>query len=190
MKIAITGGIGSGKSYICSMLKEYGVGIYDCDSAAKRIMREDYKVKSRPIELIGLEAYDNGNLNKPVIASFLLASEENANKVNSIVHPAVASDFLNSGRSFMECAILFSSGFDSLVDKVICITAPEEMRAERVMRRDGISRDKALKWIACQMSQSEMALRSDYTIYNDGSSDLRSRVEKILRELNVINKNN
>ena len=85
MRIAITGGIGSGKSYICSMLKEYGVEIYDCDSAAKRIMREDYKVKSRLIELIGLEAYDNGNLNKPVIASFLLASEENANKVNSIV---------------------------------------------------------------------------------------------------------
>ena len=83
----------------------------------------------------------------------------------------------------MECAILFSSGFNKLVDKVICVTAPLEVRIDRIMRRDGISRQKAMEWISLQMSQDEMVARSDYEIVNDGIMGLEAQIDSILASL-------
>ena len=140
MKIAITGGIGSGKSYVCRQLAERGIRVYDCDAAAKRLMRTSPELQKQLKLLVGEDVYEDGQLVKPVMARFLLASEENQKAVNGIVHPAVADDFRASGYKWMECAILFESGFDHLVDRVICVTAPEEVRIQRVMDRDGLSR--------------------------------------------------
>lgn len=179
MKIAITGGIGSGKSYVCSCLKAMGIDVYDCDSAAKRIMRSSPEVRQRLQGVIGDDAYAGNMPNKARIASFILASEENARLVNGIVHPAVAADFQASGLQFMECAILFTSGFDRLVDRTICVTAPLEVRVSRVMRRDNISRENALEWIHCQMSQEEMAERCNYQIINDGKAPIETQLENI-----------
>lgn len=172
MRIAITGGIGSGKSFICSMLRNRGIDVYDCDSAAKRLMRTSSEIRTRLMAVIGDDAYIGDMPNKARIASFLLESADNAMVVNGIIHPAVAADFQVSGIRVMECAILFASGFDKLVDKIICVTAPLELRIERIMFRDGISREKALEWINCQMPQPEMALKSDYIIRN-GDDDVR-----------------
>ena len=169
MKTAITGGIGSGKSYVCRLLKEQGIEIYDCDSAAKRLMRTSERLKEQLKALVGDNVYIDGRLNKPVLAQFLLASEKNQKAVNAIVHPAVADDFIASGMQWMECAILFESGFDRLVDRVVCVTAPHETRLRRIMQRDGITREKAEEWINCQMPQEETARRSDIVICNDGS---------------------
>ena len=116
MKAAITGGIGSGKSYVCSLLKSRGIEVYDCDSAAKRIMRESPSVRKALTDLIGQDAYADGKPDKAVISKFLLDAEDNKKRINAIVHPAVADDFKASGLQFMECAILFESGFDKLVD--------------------------------------------------------------------------
>lgn len=180
-KLAITGGIGSGKSYVCSLLRSHGVSVYDCDSAAKRIMRTDKDVIRRIIEAVGADAYSReGVLNKKVLATYILSSEEAAHRINSIVHPAVASDFLESGQRVMECAILYQSGFDALVGRVACVTAPLDVRVERVMARDSISRSKALEWINCQMSQDEMARRSDFVIENDGCRELGGSIEKLV----------
>lgn len=186
MKVAITGGIGSGKSYVCSVLKKHGIDVYDCDDAAKRIMHCDSNVRQSLIDLIGKDAYVDDNINRPLISSYILSSVDNAARVNAIVHPAVAEDFIKSEMSIMECAILFSSGFDALVDKVVCVTAPIEVRVERVIKRDGISREKALDWINCQMEQSELIARSDYVVENDGKCDVELLVEKMIKDLNLL----
>lgn len=183
-RIALTGGIGSGKSYVCAMLKKHGIAVYDCDDAAKRIMRSSQKVISSLKELVGNDVYtSDGTLNKAEMAEFILASKENADAVNAIVHPAVAEDFVNSGIQWMECAILFESGFDRYVDIKICVTAPEDVRKERVMKRDGISSEKALQWIRCQMSQEEVKKRSDYEIINDGKTDIENQIKDILNNI-------
>lgn len=183
MKVAITGGIGSGKSYVCGLLKSLGIEVYDCDSAAKRIMRHSARVRKELTELIGQDAYVGNVPNKPCLASYILASEENARRVNHIVHPAVAEDFKMSGYDFMECAILFTSGFNKLVDKIICVTAPFEIRVQRIMARDGISKDRAEEWIRCQMSQDEMASRSDYLVENDGEAEVVNVLRDILEDI-------
>lgn len=189
MKVAITGGIGSGKSYVCSLLKERNIDVYDCDNAAKRIMRQSAEVIKALTDLVGADAYlqEGGavRLNKPVIAQFLLASDANAAKINAIVHPAVAQDFKSSGMDFMECALLFQSGFNRLVDKTICVSAPHEVRVQRVMQRDSISQAKALEWIGCQMPQDEMERLSDFVIVNDGKAGLQEQISAILSELGL-----
>ena len=173
MKIGITGGIGSGKSYVCQLLKARGIEVYDCDQAAKRIIRTSKEVRNELLQLIG-------SLEKADIASFLLKSESNAKKIDAIVHPAVFRDFKESGYQWMESAILFESGADKLVDRVIVVTAPEEVRIQRIMQRDDITREKALQWIARQWPQEQVKPRADFEIVNDGQLDLNSQIEELL----------
>ena len=140
-RIAITGGIGSGKSYVCSKLAEHGIKVYDCDAAAKRIMINDHTLQTKLSEVIGEEVVKDGVLQKTVLAKFLLASDDNKNIINDIVHPAVAADFMASGYQWLESAILFESNFDKRVDfdLTVCVIAPEDVRIERIAKRDNIS---------------------------------------------------
>ena len=107
MKIAITGGIGSGKSYVCRELERHGIMVYDCDAGAKRLMRSDAALQEQLIQLVGNDVYQDGVLQKPVLAKFLLSSEANKQAVNDVVHPAVARDFEQSDCDWLESAILF-----------------------------------------------------------------------------------
>ena len=173
MKTGITGGIGSGKSYVCKLLAQRGIEVYDCDAAAKRLIRTSPRLRQQLKALIG-------SLDKAAISRFLLANEENQQAVNAIVHPAVFQDFEESGMLWMESAILFESGADKLVDRVIVVTAPEEIRIQRVMQRDGITREKALQWLACQWQQEQVKARADFEIVNDGHADLNSQIERLL----------
>ena len=177
MRIGITGGIGSGKSYVCRLLEQRGIEVYDCDAAAKRLIRTSRRMRQQLQQLIG-------SLQKADISRFLLASEENQQRVNAIVHPAVFQDFEESGMQWMESAILYESGADKLVDKVVVVTAPEELRIQRVMSRDGITREKAQQWIARQWPQEQVRERADYEIVNDGQADLDAQVERLLQSLN------
>lgn len=183
IKVAITGGIGSGKSYVCRLLLEMGIEVYDCDAAAKRLMATDEDVKRKLTEVIGEETYIDGVLNKAAVAKFLLASEQNKRQVNSIVHPAVARDFLASGMTWMESAILFDCGFQKYVDRVVCVTAPLETRIRRVMRRDGIDRQRTKEWIAKQMDQEEVRKLADFEITNDGRHSLKKQIKAIIKSL-------
>lgn len=173
MKIGITGGIGSGKSYVCQLLRAHGIEVYDCDQAAKRIICTSEDVRQQLLQLIG-------SLEKADIARFLLESESNAKQIDAIVHPAVFRDFEESGYQWMESAILYESGANKLVDCVVAVTAPEEVRIQRVMQRDDISRVKALQWMQRQWPQEELRRRADYEIVNDGHADLNSQIEKLL----------
>ena len=183
MKIGITGGIGSGKSYVCQRLIARGYEVYDCDSAAKRLMRTSSEIRQQLTALIGPDTYVNDQFNKAAVARFLLASEDNAHAVDAIVHPAVFRDFKASGMQWMESAIMYESGIYKLVDRVIVVTAPQEVRIQRVMQRDGIPREKVEQWMQRQWPQEEVRQRADYEIINDGTSDIDQQIERLLTEL-------
>ena len=190
MKFGITGGIGSGKSFVCKRLQLRGIDVYDCDAAAKRLINTDADIRRRLTALIGPEAYmsvPNGAivgttptvLNKAAVARFLLDSESNAKAIDDIVHPAVFRDFQESGIEWMESAIMYESGIYRLVDRVIVVTAPLEVRIQRVMKRDGITREKVLEWMQRQWPQDEVRRRADYEIINDGQADIDAQIDHL-----------
>ena len=184
-KIAITGGIGSGKSYVCAHLRRRGIEVYDCDSAANRLIRTSADIREGLTALIGPQAYTaDGNLNKSAVAQFLLASEENAQAIDRIVHPAVFRDFEESGVEWLESAIMYESGIYRLMDRVIVVTAPLEVRISRVMARDHISREKVLEWMGRQLPQEEVVGRADFEIVNDGKTDIEQQLNKIIEQCN------
>lgn len=190
MRTGITGGIGSGKSYVCHLLKERGIRVYDCDSEAKRLMVSSPTLRRKLTRLIGPETYirtkatgsrkTEYQLNKPVIARFLMSSPENAKALEAIVHPAVIEDYLNSGIDWVESAILFESGLNSFVDRIVVVTAPEEVRIARIIERDGISRDKALEWINHQLPQDYLVSHADHIIKNYGETPLLPQIDQLL----------
>ena len=185
MKIGIAGGIGSGKSFVCQRIESLGFKVYDCDQAAKRLIQTSADIRTRLTSLIGPATYfDDGTLNKPEVARFLLASAQNAHAVDAIVHPAVFQDFLESGLQWMESALMFESGIYRYVDKVIAVVAPKEVRILRVMQRDNISREKVLEWMDRQMDQEEIIRRADYIIVNDGEKDIDKQLNKIIKQCN------
>lgn len=176
MKTGITGGIGSGKSYICRRLEARGITVYDCDSAAKRLIRTSPRLQEQIIALVG-------SLDKAAMSRFLLASEANQQAMNAIVHPAVFQDFQQSGIDWMESAILYESGISRLVDCVVVVTAPLEVRIQRVMQRDGISREKVLEWMERQWPQEALRRRADFEIVNDGIADVDEQIDRLLKTI-------
>lgn len=164
------------------MLRQRGIEVYDCDAAAKRLMATSLKLKEALCRLVGDDVYKEGRLQKAVMAKFLLESLAHKQAVNDIVHPAVAEDFQQSGLDWMECAIYFDSGFNLRVnmDLAVCVVAPLEVRVERIMKRDSLTREKALEWVNKQMSQEDVMARSDYRIVNDGKMELEPQIDRML----------
>ena len=190
--LGITGGIGSGKSYFSSSLRLRGLPVYDSDSEAKKLMLEDENIVSSLKELLGDQVYISGNLNKQLLASYVFSSPENALKVNSIVHPRVKKAFLewadecfSMGHNIVaiESAILFEAGFNDIVDKVVMIHAPLDIRISRVMARDNTSKDKVMERIKLQMPDDQKMLKSDFVIENDGLVPLDDQIDKLISEL-------
>lgn len=194
LKIGITGGIGSGKTYVCRMLQEMGLAVYDCDREAKRIMENVPEVVQGLKKLLGGQAYlPDGSLNKPLMASYLFASAAHAAEVSAVVHPAVGRDFLDfAGRQkacracVMESAILMESGLSPLVDKVVRVEASLETRIHRVKLRNGWSEEDIRQRISRQMSDEEAcAFSYDYIILNDGGPDLKMQLREMLEEFKL-----
>lgn len=158
IKLAITGGIGSGKSYIARQMTQLlGIPVYDSDSRAKLLYQSSPEVIRQLKAIIPGELYDqNGNLSKDTLAAYLFASDEHAAQINAIVHPAVKADFLEWASQqqapivAIETALLAESGIDKVVDKVIRVDAPLELRIERAMKRDGTTKEKVLERISRQ----------------------------------------
>ena len=188
--IGVTGGIGCGKSYICRIISSLGFPVYNCDAEAKKLMNTNKHIINSLKQLIGENSYDSeGNLNKPVIAQFLFANEENAHKINSVVHPVVKEDFRswasaqNANLIFMESAILFESGFNDVVDNVITITAPPETRIERTIRRDNTTREQVIARMNQQMQDEERVRLSDYIICNNTNDNVEQQIKTIIETL-------
>ena len=185
-RFAITGGIGSGKSYVCHLLEKWGISVYDCDEAAKRLMRSDKSLQMMLQHLVGDDVCRNGIIEKRVLAAFLLENDAHKQAVNDIVHPAVATDFMLSNLQWLESAILFESCFNHRVkfNHVVCVSAPLEMRVRRIMERDSITRESALQWIDRQMPQEEIEKRADFVIVNDGYANLETQIDKMFVDFN------
>ena len=186
IKVAICGGIGSGKSTVCRMFAERGVAHYDSDSRAKALMNESAELRKALVAEFGEECYEGGVLNRAYLASKVFGSEERLAKLNSIVHPAVKADFLRWAEEqegdycILETAILFESGFDALVDQKVAILAPQPLRVMRAMERDGATKEQIEARIKAQMSDDELMARCDLAIVNIHLED----VEKDVAELN------
>ena len=196
--IGITGGIGSGKSFVCKLLEQSGIPVFYTDDEAKLEMRDNADIHRELVSLIGSHSISpDGKPVKAVLSEFICRSNENAEFVNRIVHPRVRQRTLRWKQSFLprvgaaleppivaiECAILFESGFQDLCDKTITVAAPLQTRIDRVCRRDNISPQKALEWINLQMPQEEKIRRSDFCINNDGATPLQPQLREILAQL-------
>lgn len=187
MRIGITGGIGSGKSFVCRLLAERGVPVYSCDEEAGRLMENHPDIREALVGLLGTEVYTGeGRLNKPLLAAWLFASSGHAEQVNAIVHPVVKRDFVAWARRqtvpvvAVESAILFEAGMDTLVDRVLLVDAPREVRLRRTMSRDRATREQVEHRMDCQMPDEERRLRAGDILYNDGRNDLKQDVERLL----------
>ncbi len=188
--VGITGGIGSGKSMVSSILKAMGYAVYNADIEARAIMNTNQMVVEDIKQLFGDDVYEKGTLNRPRVAELVFDNPTLLANLNSIVHPAVANHFeewkrlhANAKILFKEAAILFESGANKQVDAVIAITAPQELKIERVCKRDGISRNQVIQRMANQLPDKELVAKSDFLIVNDEVKLLVPQVIEIVNKL-------
>lgn len=190
ISIAITGGIGSGKTFVSNLLKERGIPIYNSDDEAKRLMVSDEGIRRDLMALLGEDVYQGDALNKSLLASYLFADAGNAARINAIVHPRVRADFScwlaehqDVEVAGLECAILYEAGFENTVDKVVMVYAPESLRIERAMKRDNATESQIRARIAAQMDDEEKSRRSDYVIYTDGRFSVEEQLSDLIKHL-------
>ncbi len=192
-KIGITGGIGTGKTTVCKMLEKLGVPVYYADDRAKWLMHHDENLKNSLIDAFGDNVYDStGQLDRAYLGGIVFNDRSKLDILNSIVHPAVFQDgklwqeeqeARGVPYSLKEAALLFETGSYQLLDKIIVVAAPEEIRIKRVMSRDNISREEVLARINKQMPQAEKIQRADYVIENIDLDKLELDVKKIHQQL-------
>jgi dephospho-CoA kinase len=193
-KIGITGGIGSGKSYVSRIIKSMGFPVYHSDESAKLLMESNPLIKEGLLLLFGASIYEKGELNKKKLAELIFESPELREKVNALVHPIVRADFAQwaSNQSkeivFNEAAILFETGANTNFDATILVIAPEAIRIDRVMKRENCSRELVLKRIHSQWSDEQKSSLATYQIINDSVSPLLIQVEKVLEKISALNK--
>lgn len=193
IRVGITGGIGSGKSVVSRLLEVMGIPVYISDMEAKRVTSTDLIIREELSELVGEEVFCGNELNKPLLASYLFASPENAKRVNDIIHPRVKNDFrcwVEANKDLdvvgMESAILIESGFADEVDVIVMVYAPMEIRIEQAMRRDCSSREEVVKRIQNQMSDEEKKERASFVIIND---DMHPLIPQVLELISFLYKN-
>lgn len=192
--IGITGGIGSGKSYVSNLLRqEFGIPVYDCDAEAKRLTATGEEIRRKLIQLVGPEVFNGQELVRKRLADYLFADPEHASRVNAIIHPAVLEDFkLWADRQqkpivALESAILFESGFNQYVDYVLFVDAPEEIRLKRAMQRDTAPEEKIKARM--QMQHPELHRKqADLIIDNSKDDDTKLLVQ--LEAIRIIIQNN
>jgi dephospho-CoA kinase len=182
-KVGITGGIGVGKSLCSKLFEVLGILVYYADDRAKWIMLQDHKVKAKIISEFGNESYlPDGQLNRSYLSKKVFSDPVQTKLINSIVHPAVGQDLISwfqkvkGPYALYEAALMFESGSSNLMDKVIVVDAPLELRIERVMKRDETTRKEVFQRIKKQMPQEEKMAMADYVIVNDGRSSLIQQV--------------
>ena len=189
IKIGITGGIGSGKSVVSSLLTVAGIPVYVADNESKNLTDSSPVIQNKLKALFGDEIYSNGILDRKRLASLIFADEDILKKVNDIIHPVVRDDFQqwvskqSTRRCAMESAILFESGFDKDVDVVLTVYAPVELRLTRTMLRDDATEADIMKRMNRQMPDALKREQADFVIINDDVQAIIPQVEQFLKSL-------
>ena len=183
IKIGITGGIGSGKSVVASLLNLYGVPVYVADTESKLLTDTSPVIKEKLTALLGEDLYTEKGLNKKLLASHIFGNPEYLRLVNAIIHPEVNRHFSAWTKSQASDICAIESGFNEVVDKSLMVYAPMQLRIERAVVRDNTPREEIVRRINNQLPDEVKRDRSDYVIYNDDKQALLPQVEKFLASL-------
>ena len=189
--IAVTGGIGCGKSVVCRIFELLGFHVYDCDSQAKKIMDNIPVIKQEIMTQIDRAVVKNGIINRQALGEIVFNDNVALQRLNSIVHSAVKTDLYNWHREtsgdihFVETAILYQSGINEMVDDIVEVVAPKELRIRRVMARNNMGREQVLERISSQSSEQNRCNDKTIKIINDDNTSLLCQVlfaiEKVTR---------
>ena len=189
-RVGLTGGIGSGKTLICSILEKLGIPVYYADAEAKRLMNHHPDLKRKILDLLGEKAYKGESLDRKYLAERLFGNEALLASMNSVVHPAVREDFKRWSDQqkevpyvVEEAAILFESGAHKEFDQTVLVCAPEEIRIRRVMERDKCDRESVLRRISHQESEEELTKLADHILINDGQQMILPQVIELHNKL-------
>jgi len=183
-KIAITGGIGSGKTYISNMFSKLGISTYNSDKQAKKIINSNIDVRDDLINNFGKDCFVNGIFNKKYISTLIFNDKNNLKLINSIVHPFVHDDYFNwlliqkSAYTIYESAIIYENGVEHNFDKIIGVISPRNLRNTRLSHR-GMDNLSIRNIIGNQISDSTIANLCDFVIYNDLNHDLLNDINDI-----------
>lgn len=189
LKIGITGGIGSGKSYVCQILEKMGYAIFNSDLEAKKLMTQNKELIQQIKFIIGEHAYLNEELNKSIIRKFLYENEVNKEKLNALIHPFVYLAFekwtntIQKEIVFNESALLFETNSYKRFNKTILVTAPEEIRIERLIKRDSLNIEEIKKRFNAQLKDSIKSKKADYIIENDDKKLIIPQINKMLEQI-------
>ncbi|MBO7234383.1 MAG: dephospho-CoA kinase [Paludibacteraceae bacterium] len=188
--VGVTGGIGAGKSYVCNMIAGEGYPVYDSDKEARNITNHNPEVREKLMMLLGEDIYTDAGLDRKCVAQRVFSDPVLLQEMNQIVHPAVMSHFTEwvdrqeASLVFIESAILVSSGFDSVCDAIVYVTAPEQVRIKRVIARDGMNVEEIKKRIANQNEQLSTLDIPSVVINNDNEIPLQGVVKDTILQLN------
>lgn len=187
--VGITGGIGAGKSRVCQAIAKHGFPIYTSDLEARHIIDTDLQVRVKLKGLLGDDVYTEQGLDRKRVGQLVFSDARLLNKMNQVVHPAVRRHFeqwvkqQTSKMVFLESAILVSSGFDTLCDAIVYITAPQELRIRRVMLRDGVGREDVLRRIANQSEEKSILPLPAIVLNNDETQTIETMVRDLITKL-------
>lgn len=191
LQIGITGGIGSGKSIVCKVFACLGISIYDADARAKWLTNHHSAIRREVTALLGVEAYgENGQYNRPYVASKVFANESLLKSLNAIIHPVVFQDTQKwiagkKGEPYVikEAALMKAAGDGNTLDYVVVVQAPETIRIQRILQRDKRSEEEIRSIIARQVSDEARAAIADFTILNGGTAALIPQVLDLHKQL-------
>jgi len=191
LKVGITGGIGSGKTTVCKIFEKFGIPVYYSDDRAKSLMITSKEIVDGVKNIFGETSYlESGELNRKHISKQAFSTPEKLKALNELVHPAVANDSLDWHNSqkdvaytLKEAALIVETGGHKFLDKLIVVSAPQNIRIQRVMDRDDVSKDAVLARMNKQLPEEEKLKHADFIIKNDGSQSLLLQIWKIHFEL-------
>lgn len=187
--VGLTGGIGSGKTTVAKQFMALGIPVYIADEEAKKLMRKSKIIKRKLIQLFGDKAYVNDALNKPFIADIIFNDSSYLEKMNAIIHPRVAKHFkkwtLKQTGPYVikEVAILFENGGYKHCDYVITVTAPMELRIERLLKRDKTTKRKINAIMKNQWSDEDKVKLSDFVINNTSLENTKIQTIKVHKQI-------